>query len=323
MAGKYNVCLDIGGTKVLGAIFNEQGEIIHRLKKRTKEYGDDVANIEKIIIDTVKGMLEEAKLKKSDINAISAGAPGVSDSDSGIVLFTPNLPWRNYDIRTPIEEKFGAKFYIGNDVNLGVLGEFKYGAATGYKNVVGIFPGTGMGGGIIINGELYTGTGFKAGEIGHMVLDPEGPLCGCGQRGCFEAFSSKKGMSSYIMQQVSRGRESYLGDKIENGVFRSKYLKKALKMNDKVSVEAVDRACHYLAVATGSLINIFSPDLIVYGGGIMEACGDLFLEKILDEVDKYCMPSIRPTVELKCASLGDDSVIYGALAMIMDAQKTE
>lgn len=323
MAGKYNVCLDIGGTKVLGAIFNEQGEIIHRLKKRTKEYGDDVANIEKIIIDTVKGMLEEAKLKKSDINAISAGAPGVSDSDSGIVLFTPNLPWRNYDIRTPIEEKFGAKFYIGNDVNLGVLGEFKYGVATGYKNVVGIFPGTGMGGGIIINGELYTGTGFKAGEIGHMVLDPEGPLCGCGQRGCFEAFSSKKGMSSYIMQQVSRGRESYLGDKIENGVFRSKYLKKALKMNDKVSVEAVDRACHYLAVATGSLINIFSPDLIVYGGGIMEACGDLFLEKILDEVDKYCMPSIRPTVELKCASLGDDSVIYGALAMIMDAQKTE
>ena len=323
MAGKYNVCLDIGGTKVLGVIFNEKGEIIHRLKKRTKENGDDTANIEQIIISTVKEMLEEAKLKKSDINAISAGAPGVSDSASGIVLFTPNLPWRNYDIRTPIEEKFGAKFYIGNDVNLGVLGEYKYGIAQGYNNVVGVFPGTGMGGGIIVNGKLYTGTGFKAGEIGHMVLDPEGPLCGCGQRGCFESFSSKKGMSAYIMQQVSRGRESYLSDKIENGVFRSKYLKKALKMNDKVAVEAVDRACHYMAVATGSLINIFSPDLIVYGGGIMESCGEVFLEKILNEVDRYCMPSIRPTVELKCASLGDDSVIYGALAMIMDAEKNK
>ena len=323
MAEKYNVCLDIGGTKVLGVIFNEKGEIVHRLKKRTKENGDDVANIEQIIIDTVKEMLEEAKLKKSDINAISAGAPGVSDSASGIVLFTPNLPWRNYDLRTPIEKKFGAKFYIGNDVNLGVLGEYKYGVAKGYNNVVGVFPGTGMGGGIIVNGELYTGTGFKAGEIGHMVLDPEGPLCGCGQRGCFESFSSKKGMSAYILQQVSRGRESYLSDKIENGVFRSKYLKKALKMNDKVAVEAVDRACHYMAVATGSLINIFSPDLIVYGGGIMESCGEIFLEKILDEVDKYCMPSIRPTVELKCASLGDDSVIYGALAMIMEAEKTK
>ena len=323
MAGKYNVCLDIGGTKVLGAIFNEKGEVVHRLKKRTKENGDDVANIEEIIISTVKEMLEEAELKKSDINAISAGAPGVSDSASGIVLFTPNLPWRNYDIRTPIEKKFGAKFYIGNDVNLGVLGEHRYGVAKGYNNVVGVFPGTGMGGGIIVNGELYTGTGFKAGEIGHMVLDPEGPLCGCGQRGCFESFSSKKGMSGYILQQVSRGRESYLSDKIEIGVFRSKYLKKALKMNDKVAVEAVDRACHYMAVATGSLINIFSPDLIVYGGGIMESCGDIFLEKILDEVDRYCMPSIRPTVELKCASLGDDSVIYGCLAMIVDAEKNK
>ena len=320
MAGKYNVGLDIGGTKVLGAIFNEQDEIIYRLKKRTKEKGDDVANIEEIIIGTVKEMLDETGIKKSEINAISAGAPGVSDSAAGIVLFTPNLPWRNYDIRTPIEEKFGAKFYIGNDVNCGVLGEYKYGIAQGYKNVVGIFPGTGMGGGLILNGELYTGTDFKAGEIGHMVLDPEGPLCGCGQRGCFEAFSSKKGMSAYITQQVSRGRESYLGDKIENGVFRSKYLKKALRQNDKVAVEAVDRACHYIAVATGSLINIFSPDLVVYGGGIMEACGEIFLEKILDEVDKYCMPSIRPTVQLKCASLGDDSVLYGTLALVKDSK---
>lgn len=323
MTGKYNICLDIGGTKVLGAVFNDKDEIIYRLKKRTKENGDDVDNVEQIIINTVKEMMKEAKLKKSDINAISAGAPGVIDSDAGIVFFSPNLPWRNYDIRTPIEKKFGAKFYIGNDVNCGVLGEYKYGVAQGYKNVIGVFPGTGMGGGIIINGELYTGTGFKAGEIGHMVLDPEGPLCGCGQRGCFESFSSKKGMSAYILQQVSRGRESYLGDKIENGVFRSKYLKKALKMKDKVAMEAVDRACHYMAVASGSLINIFSPDLIVYGGGIMEALGDIFLGKVVDEIDKYCMPSIRPTVELKCASLGDDSVLYGALAMIAEAEKAK
>ena len=320
MRGKYNICLDIGGTKVLGAIFNENDEIVYRLKKRTKENGDDVDNIEKIIINTVKEMLDATKIKKSEINAISAGAPGVSDSDTGVVLFTPNLPWRNYDLRTPIEKKFGAKFYIGNDVNCGVLGEYKYGIAQGYKNVVGIFPGTGMGGGLILDGKLYTGTGFKGAEIGHMVLDPEGPLCGCGQCGCFETFSSKKGMSAYIFQQVNRGRESYLGDKIENGVFRSKYLKKAIKMKDTVTLEAVDRACHYIAIATGSLINIFSPDIVVYGGGIMEACGEHFLEKIVAEVDRFCMPSIRPTVELKCASLGDDSVIYGALALIADAE---
>ena len=123
-------------------------------------------------------------------------------------------------------------------------------------------------------------------------------------------------MSAYILQQASRGRESMLADRIENGVFKSKMLNKALKAEDKVTLEAVDRACHYLAVATGNMINTISPDVVVYGGGVMEAVGDLFLEKIASEVDRYCMPSIRTTVELRKAALGDDSVIYGALAMI-------
>lgn len=315
---KYNICLDIGGTKVLGAIFNEKKEIVYRLKKKTKESGDDTQNVEKVIISVVEEMIKESGIKKKDINAIAAGAPGVIDSSTGIVLFSPNLPWRDYDIKTPIEKKFGVPFYIGNDVNVGVLGEYKYGAAKGYHNVVGLFPGTGMGGGLILNDQLFTGHKFKAAEYGHMVLDPEGPLCGCGQRGCLEAFSSKKGMSAYITQQVGRGRQSMLGDKIENGVFRSKFLKKALAAEDTVTVEAVDRACHYLAIATGNLINTFSPDIVVYGGGVIEACGEIFLEKILKEVDKYCMPSIRSTVDLKIAALGDDSNIYGALAMIED-----
>ena len=320
-AKQYSICLDIGGTKILGAIFNENKEIVYRLKKKTKEMGDDTSNIENVIISVVDEMIRESGIKKSQFKAIAAGAPGVIDSSTGIVLFSPNLPWRNYDIKTPIEKKFGIPFFIGNDVNVGVLGEYKYGAAQGYKNVVGFFVGTGMGGGLILDGTLFTGTGFKAAEYGHMVLDPEGPLCGCGQRGCLEAFSSKKGMSNYIQQQTSRGRESFLSDKIENGVFRSKFLKKALAQKDKVTMEAVDRACHYLAIASGNMINTISPDIIVYGGGVMEACGDLFLEKIMDEVDKYCMPSIRPTVELKVAALGDDSLLYGGLAMIEDAGK--
>lgn len=316
MAGKYNICLDIGGTKVLGAIFNEKEEIVYRLKKKTKESGDTADNVEQVIIGVVEQMLKESGIKKKEINAISAGAPGVINEETGIVLFSPNLPWRNYDIRTPLQKKFGVPFYIGNDVNVGVLGEYIYGAAKGYKNVVGLFPGTGMGGGLILDGKLYTGHDCKGAEMGHMVLNPDGPLCNCGQRGCLEAFSSKRGMSNYILEQVGRGRECMLAEHIENGVFRCKYLKKAVAANDPVTMEAIDRACHYMAVATGSLINIFSPEIVVYGGGVMEACGDLFLEKIVAEVDKYCMPSIRSTVELKVAKLGDDSNIYGSLAMI-------
>ncbi|MBQ8306292.1 MAG: ROK family protein [Blautia sp.] len=321
MAKKYNICLDIGGTKVLGAIFNEKEEIIYRLKKKTKEGGDDSANVEKVIISVVEEMISESGIKTKDVNAIAAGAPGVIDSGAGIVLFSPNLPWRDYDIRTPIEKKFGVPFFIGNDVNVGVLGEYTHGAARGYHNVVGFFVGTGMGGGLILNDQLFTGNGFKAAEYGHLILDPEGPLCNCGQRGCLEAFSSKKGMTAYITEQMNRGRKSLMEGKIENGVFKSKILKKALAEKDDVASEAVDRACHYLAVATGNMINTFSPDVVVYGGGVIEAVGDIFLKKILKEVDRYCMPSIRTTVELKIADLGDDSILYGALSMIEEAQK--
>ena len=342
MAKKYNICLDIGGTKILGVIFDQDKNIVYRIKKKTKKDGDSTDNVEKVIISVVEEMLEGSGISKKEVAAIAAGAPGVIDQAKGIILFSPNLPWRNYDIKSSMEKKFGVPFYIGwrnydikssmekkfgvpfyigNDVNVGVLGEYKYGAARGYKDVVGFFVGTGMGGGMILNGELYSGHMYKGAEFGHMILDPEGPLCGCGQRGCLEAFSSKQGMSNYIRVQASRGRESMMAEHVQEGVFRSKFLKKALKKQDTVTVEAVDRACHYLAIATGNMINTISPEVVVYGGGVIEAVGQTFLEKIEAEVDRYCMPSIRDTVELKIAELGDDSNIYGALAMIEEMNK--
>ncbi len=316
MSEKYCICLDVGGTKVLGAIFNEKKEIVYRLKKRSKGDGSESANIEKVIISVVEEMLEGSGIAKSDVKAIASCAPGVVDQNTGIVLFTPNLPWRDYDLRGAMEKQFNIPFFVGNDVNLGVLGEYIYGAGRGYRNIIGFFVGTGMGGGMVLNGELYTGNKFKASEYGHMILEPEGPLCNCGQRGCLEAFSSKTGMTNYIRQQISRGRETVMAEFVKDGVFKSKKLKKALAAGDEVAIEAVDRACHYLAIATGNMINTISPDLIVYGGGVMEAVGDIFLEKILKELDRYCMPSIRSTVDIKTAELGDDSILYGELALI-------
>ena len=316
MSASYNICLDVGGTKVLGAIFNEKDEIIYRLKKRSKSGGEGSADVEKVIVSVVEEMISESGIDRKNLNAIASCAPGVIDQDRGIVLFTPNLTWRDYDMAGSMRKKFGVPFYVGNDVNLGVLGEYHFGVGKGYKNIVGFFVGTGMGGGLILNGSLYTGNQFKAAEYGHMILDPEGPLCNCGQRGCLEAFSSKQGMSAYIRQQAARGRETMMAEAVQEGVFRSKKMKKALEAGDTVALEAVDRACHWLAVATGNMINTFSPDLVLYGGGIIEAMGDLFLEKILAEVDRYCMPQIRSTVEIKNAALGDDSILYGDLAMI-------
>ena len=316
MEKKYNICLDIGGTKILGAIFNEKDEIVYRLKKKTKSEGDSSDNVESVIIKVVEEIIAESGIPKEQIHAVAAGAPGVIDQDAGIVLFSPNLPWRDYDIKSSIEKKVGIPFYIGNDVNMGVLGEYKFGAGRGHQQVIGFFIGTGMGGGMILDGKLFTGYKHKGAEYGHMVLEPEGPLCNCGQRGCLEALSSKQGMSAYIREQVARGRKSMMAGYATEGGFKSKGLKKALEAGEAVATGPLNRACHYLAIATGNMINTISPEVVVYGGGVVEATGDLFVDKIAAEVDRYCMPSIRTTVELKAAALGDDSVIYGALALI-------
>ena len=322
MSKKYNICLDVGGTKVLGVVFNEKEKIVCKIKKRSTEQGNSSENIEAVIISVTRELIEKANIKKSQINAISAGVPGIINSKTGVVVFTPNLPWRNYDLRSAIEKEFGAKFYLGNDVNVGVLGEYEYGAAKGFKNVVGFFIGTGVGGGLILNKELFVGNEFKAGEYGHMIVDENGPECGCGNHGCLETFSSKKGMAKYIKAEMEKGRESMMGEYIdENGVFKSKYLRMAVEAGDEVALEAIDRACHYLAIGTGNMANAISPDCVIYGGGVIEALGDLFLEKILAEVDKYMMPSIRPSVEIKKASLGDYSNIYGSLALIKLSEK--
>ena len=215
MAESYYICLDIGGTKILGAIFNMKKEIVYRLKKKTKADGDSVQNVEDTIISVVSEMVEGFGIKNSQIKAIAAGAPGVINQEKGIILTSPNLPWKNYDIKTPIEKKFGAPFFIGNDVNVGVLGEHRYGVAKGYKHVVGLFVGTGMGGGLILDNKLYTGHLFKGAEFGHMILIPDGPKCNCGQRGCLEALSSKQGISDFIRTQAARGRETMMADAVD------------------------------------------------------------------------------------------------------------
>lgn len=316
MSKNYNICLDVGGTKVLGVIFDEKDQIVYRLKKRTKSGGDGSADVEQVIISVVEEMIRESGIDRKKLGAIASCAPGVIDPENGVVLFTPNLPWRDYPIREHMEAHFGVPFFVGNDVNLGVLGEHRFGAAKGYRNVAGFFIGTGLGGGLILNDQLYTGSRFMAAEFGHMVLDPEGPLCGCGQHGCLEAFSSKTGMTNYIRDQIVRGRETMMEEFVRDGVFRAKKLRRAVEAGDAVAIEAIDRACHWLAVATGSMINMLNPDLILYGGGVIEAVGDLLLQKILAEVDRYCMPQIRKTTEIKIAALGDDSILYGDLAMI-------
>ncbi|NLD46095.1 MAG: ROK family protein [Clostridiaceae bacterium] len=315
--GKKYICLDIGGTKILGVVFDENDKIITKIKKKTKaEKG--MEQIEEKIISVVGELIDEAGIVEGELAAIGAGAPGVINEDTGEIIYAPNLPWRNYDIKSIIEGKFKVPFYLGNDANVGILGEWKYGAAVNRKNVIGIFAGTGIGGGIILGNRLYSGPRHLAGELGHMILNTEGPYCNCGQRGCLEAYAGKIAITREIKLQIDRGRKTILKDLMgeDMSIVKSKALKKAVDEKDPVALEIMDRVVYYLAAASGSLINIFNPDMLVLGGGVTESLGDYIMPLLKRYVERFVFPDVLKGTQIAQSVLGDDAIVYGALSQI-------
>ncbi|HOA97719.1 ROK family protein [Acetivibrio saccincola] len=315
MADKY-ICIDIGGTKILGAIVDEKDNIICEVKKKTKAHkGLEV--VEERLLGVIEELLEKSQVPKEEIAAIGAGAPGVINKDTGEIIYSPNLPWKNYNIKKFIEGKLGIPFVVGNDANVGIMGEWKYGAAINKKNVVGIFVGTGIGGGLIVDDKLFTGANHLAGELGHMVINPEGPYCNCGQRGCLESYAGKVAMTREIKNQIKRGRESILKDlmDMESSVISSKPLKEAIEEKDALAVEVLDKAIYYLAAGTGSLINIFNPEMVVLGGGVIESLGCYIMPILKEYIKKFILPGMLEGTEIVESALGDHSIIYGALAL--------
>ena len=198
--------LDIGGTKILGALFDENG-ISKKKEKRKTKASEGLEVVQKEIFKTIDNLLAEIKIK--EIEAIGIGIPGLVDRE-GTITFSPNLPFRNYELAKILEKRYKIPVFIGNDVNVATVGEWMFGSGKGKKNVLGVFVGTGIGGGIIIENELYIGKNGAAGEIGHINLDPNGPFCGCGSRGCLESLASKTAIQKEIEARIYRGEESLI-----------------------------------------------------------------------------------------------------------------
>ncbi len=316
---KAYICLDIGGTKVLGAVFDENLKIVCTVKKKTKaEEGRE--KIEERIISIVEELIIKSQMDRESLAAIGAGAPGIINESTGEIIFTPNIPWRNYNIKKVIEGRFNVPFHIGNDVKMGVLGEWKYGIGKGKENVVGIFVGTGIGGGVIINNKLYAGAKHSGTEVGHMIINTEGPYCNCGQRGCLEAYASKIAITREIRSQMLRGRKTILKELMgeDTTIIKSKVLKRAIDEKDELALEVVDKAVYYLAAGAGSLINIFNPNMLILGGGVFEALGSYMLPALQEKIKRFSMPAVLEGTEIVQSKLGDDSILYGSLALIME-----
>ena len=311
------VGVDMGGTKILSAVIDAGGNILGTSKVSTGADEGTSVVIDRIA-ESIQKAINKSNVDKASIQAIGIGAPGPLDPETGIVIFAPNLGWRDVPLKAELQARTGLPTFVDNDVNVGTLGEHAFGAAQGVQNVVGIFVGTGIGGGIILKGELFHGASKTAGEIGHIIVKADGPRCGCGTRGCLEAIASRTAMAKQFRKAIrKKGKKSVL-TKLTDGdlsVIRSGVLVKAIRAKDKLTLKVFKKATKYLGIGIGSIVNFLNPDMIVLGGGVVEALDDTFIDNIRSYAEKYALPNTLNGVQIVRAKLGDNSGILGAAAL--------
>lgn len=317
----YYIGLDLGGTAIKGGIIDDDGVIVVKDSIRTnKEDGAD--KVLNDMADFALSLIVEAGLKVSDVAGIGIGSPGLVDGNSAKVVFAPNLGWSNVDVRTVIEKKTGLPVYNSNDANCAALGEYMFGASKNYKNSIFVTLGTGVGGGIIIDGKLFEGVGGAGAEIGHTVIGIDGEQCACGRRGCYETYASASALIRQAKDALHKNPNTLLSEYNEDGIFAKDVFDCADK-GDKVAIEVVNKYYEYVGIGLVNLVNTFRPEIILIGGGV-SARGDKLLEPLRAYVKKYSYAGNNaPSVIIDAASLKNDAGIVGAAALAVAAKRNK
>lgn len=314
-ADRYWVGFDLGGTKMLAVVTDSKLQPVARRRRKTRSEDDNSIDMSRVI-NTIEKALEEAGVTSDQLAGIGIGCPGMLDLERGVVREASNLGWVNEAVQAQLEKAFNCRAVVANDVDAGVYGEYRLGAAKGAHTVIGVFPGTGVGGGMVYRGQIFHGKNMTCMEVGHIQVLPDGPRCGCGRRGCLEAVSSRLAVSAAAAQAVFRGQAPRLaelaGSDLSN--IRSGALSEAIKKGDKVIEQIVRDAAGYLGTAIGGLVHLLAPDVVVLGGGLVEAMPDLYVETVSAAAKKWVLPSYAKSYEVVAAKLGDDAVALGAAA---------
>ncbi len=309
------VGVDLGGTKILAGLFDSGLALRGTAKMTTKPQRGPEAVLERVA-RCVRDAVDEADLTMDQVRGVGLGVPGTVDPVLGRVIFAPNLGWRELALKPALEKLLGVPVWIANDCNIAVLGVQVSELKNKPRNVLGIFIGTGIGGGLILEGELYSGAAHTAGEVGHMVLQMNGPKCGCGGHGCFEALASRIAMIQRIKAAVQEGQKTVLTEILEDlDRLRSGDLRKAFRRGDKLTQRVVEDAARYAGLAVANLANLLNPEVIVLGGGIIEALGDEMLGIILQTVKEHTMSGVMAGVEIRVSTLGDHAAITGGAVL--------
>ena len=306
---------DLGGTKMLAKLFDADFKTVSRERKKTRgSDGSDVV-VQKII-RTIHGALTLGNTSVDELSGIGIGVPGPVNQSTGMVLEAANLSWTNVPLGDILKKEFKCPVVVSNDVDAGVYGEYSFGAARGSRTTLGVFPGTGIGGGCVYDGQMVTGTRISCLEIGHITVDPEGRLCGCGGRGCLETVASRLAVSAAAAQAAYRGEAPNLMEAAGTDVadMRSGVLAKAIEGGDSVVEEIVKRAAMHLGLAIGNFVHLFAPDTVVLGGGMVEAMPELYVNTVYKTARKSVMPCYVDVFKVVAAELGDDAAVMGAAA---------
>lgn len=315
--------IDLGGTKILTAVANTAGKILSRDHSITPAKEGQQAVV-KSILESVGRALNQAHIAAADLTAIGVGAPGLSNPETGILFTSPNLPgWKNVPLRDIVEKEFGKRAFLINDANAAAVGELYFGAGRGARNFIYITVSTGIGGGIIIDGKIYTGSIGTAGELGHMVIDDEGPRCNCGNKGCWETLASGTALAREARHKIKEGAATsimkYADGDIEK--INAEAIHEAAQAGDKVANELITRTAYYLGVGLANLVNIFNPEVIVIGGGLSNI-GDTLLKPAFEEAGRRAFGQAYQAVRFARAELGRNSGVLGAAAFALEQIRT-
>jgi len=309
----YYIGIDIGGTKISGALVSASGKIICRNKTATPKRVKP-KEIYTCVTDTIDDLIHQDGVKSSSIKGIGVGVPGIVDTRHHQILAAPNIALTGFPLSPFLKRKYRKRVIMANDVNAGLVGEAWLGAAKGLSQVVGLFPGTGVGGAVITDGKLLLGSQGAATELGHMIMKVDGPLCHCGNRGCLEAMTSRWAIERDIRLAVKAGRKTAIL-KLNNGklnMIKSRILKEALIKNDPVVRSIMTQAAVNLGRASVSLNHIFNPQAIIFGGGVIKACGSFILPIVDKEIKADPFFKKFNACRVLASTLGDDAVMLGA-----------
>lgn len=309
----YNIGIDLGGTNIKVGLVDENCNIVAKASAKTNlpRPADEICAS---IVETVWKVLGEAKVTIGEVNSIGIGTPGVANRDSGVVLYSCNLDFKNTDLRALIKKRLDKPIYVENDANAAAFGEVLAGAGKGCKDVVVVTLGTGVGGGIIIDGKIYTGFNFCGAELGHTVIEFNGRPCSCGRKGCFEAYSSATALINMTKETMEAHKDSRMweiaGGSLDNVDGKTAF--DGMRADDPAAKELINKYIDYLGCGLTNIVNTFQPEMLLIGGGICKE-GENLTKPLYEFINResYCVDADKVT-KLGICKLGNDAGIIGA-----------